>query len=64
MVIGYPVDIFFWGEYFSMMGVFFALIHPKSGGEDDTAAIRPFWARAPIFRETAKKRAQIRFLMT
>ena len=39
-----------------MMGVFF-LIHPKSGGEDDTAAIRPFWAMALIFKKTAKKKA-------
>ncbi len=46
-----------------MMGVFF-LIHPKSGGEDDTVAIRPFWARALIFKKTVKKKPQIRFLMT
>jgi len=58
------VDIFFGGEYFSMMGLFLLSLHPKLDAEDEAAARRPFWGMAPIFRKTAIKRPQIIFLIT
>ena len=45
-----------------MVGLFLPLIHPKSGGADDTAATRPFWGMAPIFWKDRHKKAPNHFL--
>jgi hypothetical protein len=56
MVTGYPVDIFFWGEYFSMMGVFLLSFTRNRAARTTRQRFAPFGPGAAIFRMTAKKK--------